>query len=35
VAIYVFLIMPFFSFVAVSVLAGWGLADNWRRMRVG
>lgn len=34
VAIYVFLIMPFFSFVAVSVLAGWGLADNWRRLRV-
>lgn len=34
VAIYVFLIMPFFSFIAVSVLAGWGLADNWRRLRM-
>ena len=35
VAIYVFLIMPFFSFLAVSVLAGWGLADNWRRFKTG
>lgn len=33
VAIYVFLIMPLFSFITVSLLAGWGLADNWRRLR--
>lgn len=33
VAIYLCLIMPLFSFITVSLLAGWGLADNWRRMR--
>lgn len=32
VAIYVCLITPL-SFITVSLLAGWGLADNWRRMR--
>lgn len=31
VAIYVLLIVPLFSFVTVALLAGWGLADFWRR----
>jgi hypothetical protein len=31
VAIYVFLIVPLFSFVTVALLAGWGLADFWKR----
>ncbi|MGE0113713.1 MAG: hypothetical protein AB7T07_02335 [Steroidobacteraceae bacterium] len=35
VAIYVMLIVPLFSFITVALLAGWGLADFWRRMRVG
>jgi len=34
VAIYVMLIVPLFSFVTVALLAGWGLADFWRRMRI-
>lgn len=32
VAIYVMLIVPLFSFITVALLAGWGLADFWRRM---
>lgn len=35
VAIYVMLIVPLFSFITVALLAGWGLADFWRRMRIG
>ncbi len=31
VAIYVLLIVPLFSFVTVAILAGWGLADFWKR----
>jgi cobalamin synthase len=34
VAIYVMLIVPLFSFITVALLAGWGLADFWRRMRI-
>ena len=34
VAIYVMLIVPLFSFITVALLAGWGLADFWRRMRM-
>jgi hypothetical protein len=34
VAIYVMLIVPLFSFVTVVVLAGCGLADFWRRLRI-
>lgn len=33
VAVYVFLIVPLFTFVMVMMLAVWGLLDNWRRMR--
>ncbi len=35
VAIYVMLIVPLFSFITVALLAGLGLADFWRRMRMG
>ncbi len=35
VAIYVMLIVPLFSFITVALLAGVGLADFWRRMRMG
>jgi len=31
VAIYVLLIVPLFSFVTLALLAGWGLADFWKR----
>ncbi|MGE0188859.1 MAG: hypothetical protein AB7F79_06405 [Steroidobacteraceae bacterium] len=34
VAIYVMMIVPLFSFVTVALLAGWGLADFWRRLRI-
>jgi hypothetical protein len=34
VAIYVMLIVPLFSFITVALLAGLGLADFWRRMRM-
>jgi hypothetical protein len=34
VAIYVMMIVPVLSFITVALLAGWGLADFWRRMRV-
>lgn len=33
IVIYVMLMVPFFSFVTVALLAGWGLADVWRYMR--
>lgn len=33
IVIYVMLMVPFFSFVTVALLAGWGLADFWRNMR--
>jgi hypothetical protein len=33
-AIYVLLILPFSNLLIVVLLAGWGLADNWRRTRV-
>lgn len=35
VAIYVMLIVPLFSFITVALLAGLGLADFWRRIRLG
>ena len=35
VAIYVLLIVPLSMFVTVALLAAWGLADHWRRMRLG
>lgn len=35
VAIYVMLIVPLFSFITVALLAGLGLMDFWRRMRMG
>jgi hypothetical protein len=34
VAMYILLIVPLSAFIMVSVLAGWGLADNWRRLRL-
>lgn len=34
VAIYVMLIVPLFSFITVALLAGCGLADFWRRLRM-
>lgn len=34
IATYVLLIVPVFSFVTVVLLAGMGLADFWRRMRL-
>lgn len=34
VAIYVMLIVPLFSFITVALLAGLGLVDFWRRMRM-
>ncbi len=33
VAIYVFLIVPLSAFVMVTLLAAWGVADNWRQFR--
>jgi len=32
--IYVMLMVPIFSFITVALLAGWGLADFWRNMRI-
>ncbi len=32
-AIYVFLIVPLSAFIMVTLLAAWGAADNWRRLR--
>lgn len=34
-AIYVLLVMPLSMGIMIIVLAGWGLADNWRGMRAG
>ena len=34
IAMYILLIVPLSAFIMVSVLAGWGLADNWRRLRL-
>jgi hypothetical protein len=31
--IYVLLLMPLSAFLMVTFLAGWGFADNWRRLR--
>ena len=33
VAIYVFLIVPLSAFVMVTLLAAWGVADNWRQLK--
>jgi len=33
VAIYVFLIVPLSAFIMVTLLAAWGVADNWRQIK--
>lgn len=32
--IYVFLLVPLSAFIMVTLLAAWGAADNWRRLKV-